>query len=145
MFVESLIKKFFQRCSVRAGFTLMHDAFVAFSVANDQLYVTLDQVFVCQVSIHCIDQQHNNILANATNAKQSESFLSHPYYTIWVLRRRTLRTQYLHLCVLVWKQCIILASYKGFCKSQSFWLYTLLVALTQSFFSGTFLLELSSS
>ena len=37
MFVEFLIKKFFQSCSARTGFTPMHDAFVALNVANDLL------------------------------------------------------------------------------------------------------------
>ena len=44
--------------------------------------------------------------------KQSESFLSQPEHTIWVPRHRTLRTQYLHLGVFLWKQYKILASYK---------------------------------
>ena len=44
-------KKFFQSCSARTWFTPMHDAFVALSVAND----LLDQVFVCQVPVHCVD------------------------------------------------------------------------------------------
>ena len=48
MFVEFLIKKFFQSCTTRTGFTPMHGAFVALSVAND----LLDQVFACQVSVH---------------------------------------------------------------------------------------------
>ena len=37
MFVEFLIKKFFQSCNARTGFTPMHDSFVALSVANDLL------------------------------------------------------------------------------------------------------------
>ena len=49
--VEFLIMKFFQGCSARTEFTLMHDAFVALSVANE----LLDQVFLCQVQVHCID------------------------------------------------------------------------------------------
>ena len=44
--------------------------------------------------------------------KQSESFLSQSEHS----RQRTLRTQYLHLGVFLWKQYIILASYKDFCK-----------------------------
>ena len=43
----------------------MHDAFVALNVAND----FLDQVFVCQVSVHCIDYQCN-ILMSATDANR---------------------------------------------------------------------------
>ena len=53
--------------------------------------------------------------------KQSESFLRQPEHTIWVSRHRTLRTQYLHLGLFLWKQYIILASYKDFGKLQSFW------------------------
>ena len=56
--------------------------------------------------------------------KQSESFLSQPEHTIWVSRHRTLRTQYLHLGLFLWKQYIILASYKDFGKLQSFCLCT---------------------
>ena len=69
MFFEFLIKKFFQSCSARIGFTPMHDAFVALSVANDPL----DQVFACQVPVHCIDQQHN-IFMSATNANKVSRF-----------------------------------------------------------------------
>ena len=46
--------------------------------------------------------------------KQSESFLSQPEHTIWVSRQRTLRTQYLHLGVFLWKQYIILGRYKDY-------------------------------
>ena len=56
--------------------------------------------------------------------KQSESFLSQPEHTIWVSRHRTLRIQYLHLGTSLLKQYIILASYKDFCKLQSFCLCT---------------------
>ena len=51
--------------------------------------------------------------------KQSESFLSQPEHTIWVSRHRTLRTQYLHFGVFLWKQYIILARYKDFYKLQN--------------------------
>ena len=51
MFVEFLIKKLFQSCSVRTGFTQMHDVFLALSVAND----LLDQVFVYHVPVHGVD------------------------------------------------------------------------------------------
>ena len=48
MFVEFLIKKFFQSCSARTRFTPMADAFVALSVAKD----LLDQVlYVKSLSI----------------------------------------------------------------------------------------------
>ena len=70
--------------------------------------------------------------------KQSESFLSQPEQTIWVSRHRTLRTQYLHLGVFLWKQYKILASY-------SFCLCTPLLTLTKYFFSSIHQLKLSSS
>ena len=38
--------------------------------------------------------------------------MSQPEHTIWVSRQKTLRTQYLHLGVFLWKQKIILASYR---------------------------------
>ena len=47
----------------------MHDAFVALSVAKD----LLDQVFVCQVPVHCIEWQQN-ILMSATNANRVNHF-----------------------------------------------------------------------
>ena len=49
---------------------------------------------------------------------------SQPKHTIWVSRHRTLRTQYFYLDVIIWKQYKILASYKDFCKLQSFCLCT---------------------
>ena len=52
----------FHSCSATTRFTPMHDAFVALRVVNN----LLDQVFVCQVPAHCIDQQHN-ILMSITN------------------------------------------------------------------------------
>ena len=69
IFVKLLVMKFFQSCSARTGFTLMHDAFVAFSVANDPLH----QVFVCHVPVHCINQQHN-ILMSTTNVNRVSHF-----------------------------------------------------------------------
>ena len=56
--------------------------------------------------------------------KQSESFLSQPEHIIWVPRHRTLRTQYLHLGVFLWKQYKILASYKDFFKLQFLFMYS---------------------
>ena len=64
MFVEFMINKFLHSCSVRTRFTPMHHAFVAFRVTSD----LLSQVFVCQVSFHCIDWQHN-LLMSATNTE----------------------------------------------------------------------------
>ena len=49
----------------------MHDAFVALSVAND----LIDQVFVCQVPVHCIDEQHS-ILMSTTNGNRVTHFLA---------------------------------------------------------------------
>ena len=69
MFVEFLIKKFFQSCSARTGFTPMNDAFVVLIVAKD----LLDQVFLCQVPLHCTNQQHN-ILMSATNSNRVSHF-----------------------------------------------------------------------
>ena len=70
--------------------------------------------------------------------KQSESFLSQQECTIWVSRHRPLRTQYLHLSAFLWKQDKILASYKDFCKLQSFCLYTPLLTLSLSFQAPTY-------
>ena len=49
---------------------------------------------------------------------------SQPKHTIWVSRHRTLRTQYLHLGVFLWKQYKILASYKDFCQLQLLFMYS---------------------
>ena len=111
---------------------------------NTCLKKTFDQVFVCQVSDHCIDKQHN-IFDECYKHKESESFLSQSEHTIWFSRHRTLRTQDLHLVVVLWKHYKVLASYKNFCKWQSFCLCTPLLTLTQSSFSSTYLLKFSSS
>ena len=63
----------------------------------------------------------NTTFWSALQRKQSESFLSQSEHLIWVLRPKTLITQYLHLGVFLWKQYVILASYKDFWKLQSFW------------------------
>ena len=102
----------------------MHDAFVALSVAND----LLDRVKPSL--LHRLATQY---LMSAAN----ENRVSH----FWASRN----TRYLHLGFFLWKQYIILASYKDLCKLQSFWLCTPLVTLAWSFFSGTYLLKLSSS
>ena len=60
----------------------------------------------------------------ALQTQTSESFLCQPEHTIWVSRHRTLRTQYLHLGVFLWKQYKILASYKDFCKLQFLFMYS---------------------
>ena len=48
--------------------------------------------------------------------KESELFSSQPEQTIWVSRHRTLKAQYLHLGVFLWKKYKVLSSYKDFCK-----------------------------
>ena len=85
--------------------------------------------------VHCIDKQHN-ILMSATNTNRVSHFLSQPEHTIWVSRHRNLRTQYINLGVFLWKYYIIPASYKEFCKLQSFCLCTPLFTLTYSFFQA---------
>ena len=47
----------------------MHDAFVALRVVND----LLDQAFVCQFPVHCIDYQRNTLMS-ATNAHRVNRF-----------------------------------------------------------------------
>ena len=47
----------------------MHDAFVALNVANN----LLDQVFVYQVSVHCIEYQEK-LLMSSTNANRVSHF-----------------------------------------------------------------------
>ena len=79
--------------------------------------------------LHWLATQHFD---ECYKRKQSESFLNQPEHTIWVSRHRTLKTQYLHYGVFLWKQYIFLASYKDFCKLQSFCLCTSLRIL----FSG---------
>ena len=62
--------------------------------------------------------------------KQSESLLSQPEHTIWVLRQKTLTTQYIHSSIFLWKQYITLASYKLFWKLRSFCLCTPLLIIS---------------
>ena len=112
MFVEFLIKKFLQSFSARTGLTLIHHKYVALGVANN----LLDQVFICL--LHQIATQHSD---ERYKHKQNGSFLSQPEHTIWVSRYRTLR---IHLGVFLWKQYIILAFYKGFCKLQNLFMYS---------------------
>ena len=93
-----------------------------------------------------VKSQSNASTSNTTfwwglKGKQSESFLSQSEHTTWVSRHRTFITRYLHLEVFLWKQYIILASYKDFCKLQSFCLCTRLLL----YLSNTYLLKLSSS
>ena len=63
------------------------------------------------IPLHQLATQHFDQPYNRT---QSESFLIQQEHTIWVLRNRTLRTQYLHLGVFLWKQYIILGRYKDY-------------------------------
>ena len=118
----------FQSCSARTGFTpcWMH-----------LLLSVLETILLIRFSY--VKSQSTASISNAKfcdhyKRKQSESFLSQPERTIWVLRHRTLRTQSLHLGIFLWKQYLILTSYKGFGKMQSFWLCTPLLTLTQSSF-----------
>ena len=67
--------------------------------------------------LHRLATQHFD---ESYKRRQSESFLSQSEHTIWISRHRTLRTQYLHLGVILWNYYIILASCKDFCKLQSF-------------------------
>ena len=108
MFVELLIKKFFQSYSARTGFTPMHDAFVALRVVNS----LLNQVFVCQVPVHCITS----------------------YITFWwVLQTQTqwvifglARTHHLSLKTQIFDDpiftfaCFSLKAVYNFCKLQDF-------------------------
>ena len=104
MFVEFLIKKFFQiLCSARTGFIPMHDT------NSYHLYVKSQSIA-------------STINATFWWALQMQ--------IEWVLRQRTLRIHYLHLGVFLWKQYIILASYKDFWKLQSFWLCAPLLTRT---------------
>ena len=75
-------------------------------------------------SLHPLHRQAAKHFDERFISKQSESFLSQPELTIWVSRQRNLKTQYLHLGVFLWKQYIILASYKNFCKLQFFFMYS---------------------
>ena len=100
---------------------------------------------LCMSSLSILHRLATQHFDERYKRKRSESFLGQPEHTIWVSRHRTLRTKYLHLGVFLWKQYIILASYKDFCRLQSFCLCTTLLALTYSFFSGTYLLKLRSS
>ena len=99
--VEFLIKKFFQR--------------------QDRIHTIAWCI--------CCSQGCKQIFLIRSLYVKSESFLSQAERSIWVSRHRTMRTYYLHLGVFL-KQYIILASYKDFCKLQSFWLYTSLLILT---------------
>ena len=79
---------------------------------------------LCMSSFHPLHRQAAQHFDERFICKQTESFLSQPEQTIWVSRHRTLRTQYLHLGVFLWKQYKILASYKDFCKLQFLFMYS---------------------
>ena len=79
---------------------------------------------LCMSSLRPLHRQAAQHFDERFIRKQSESFLSQPEQTIWVSRHRTLRTQYLHLGVFLWKQYKILASYKDFCKLQFLFMYS---------------------
>ena len=116
MFVEFLIKKFFQsRNSLQCQDKIHTDGWC---ICCSQFCKRSSWSGLCMSSpsrLHRLATQHFDA---RYNCKQSESFLSQPEHTIWVSRHRTLRTQYLHLSVFLWKQYKILASYKDFCKLQ---------------------------
>ena len=117
----------------------------AWCICCSQCWKRSSRSVLCMSSpnpLHRLAKQHFD---ERCKRKQSDSFLSQPAHIIWVLTHRTLTAQYLHLDVFLWKQYIIFASYKDFCKLQSFWLCTPLLALTKSFFLGTYLLKLPSS
>ena len=88
------------------------------------------QWLLCSISSsspwHRLETQHFD---ECNKHKQSGSFFLRPEHTIWVSRHRTLGTQCLHLDVFLWKQYIILASYKYFCNLQSFCSCTPLLTL----------------
>ena len=77
--------------------------------------------------LHRLATQHFD---ESYKPKQCKPFLSQLEHTIWVSRHRTLRAQYLHLSVFLWKQYIIRANSKDFCKFQSFCLCTPSLTLT---------------
>ena len=113
MFVEFLIKTFFQSCSARTGFTPMNDKFVDLRQSQCKQSYWSGLCMSSPSPLHRLTTQHFD---ERYKRKQNESFLREPEHTIWVSRHRTLRSQYLHLVVFLWKQYIILASYKGFCN-----------------------------
>ena len=118
MLVEFPIKKFFQSCSARTGFTPM------------QTYLLLSElwtIFLIRslfVTSHSIASTGNTTFC-ATNANRVSHYLA-SHNTLF----GSLRTRYLHLGVFLRKQYIILASYKYFCKLQSIYLFTPLLTLT---------------
>ena len=67
MFAKFLMKKFFQSCSARTGFTLINDAFVALRVANN----LLEQIFVCQA---IASTSNKKILMSAINTTRLSHF-----------------------------------------------------------------------
>ena len=79
---------------------------------------------LCMLSLHPLHWQAAQHFDERLIRKQSESLLSQPEQTIWISRHRTLRTQYLHLGVFLWKQHKILASYEDFCKLQFLFMYS---------------------
>ena len=124
MFVEFLIKTFFQSCTTRTGFTPMHDAFVALSVAND----LLDQVFACQVSVH----------VSTSNTTFWWALQTQIEWVIFELARTHplgAKAQNFENPRFVFR-CFFLKAVYNFCKLQrllklqSFWLCTLLLTLT---------------
>ena len=101
------------------------------------------EVFVCQVSVHCIDKQRN-ILMSASNANTVSHF--------WASQNKlfgSLGTELWEPNIYIWvfffeSSIKFLQVTKTF-ASCSFCLCTPLLALTYSFFTSTYLLKLSSS
>ena len=68
--------------------------------------------------LHRLATQHFD---ERDKCKRNESFLSQPEHTIWVSNYRTLKTQYLHLGVFLWKQYIwFLQVTKTFARCKDF-------------------------
>ena len=138
IFVEFLIKKLFEICSARTHTD-------AWCICCFQCCKWSSWSGLCMSSpspLYRLAKQHFD---ERCKRKQSESFLSQPEHTIWVSKHRTLTKQCFHLGVFLWKQYIIFAIYRDFCKLQSFWFCTPLLTLTLSLFSGTYLIKLPSS
>ena len=102
-----------------------------------------DQVFVCKVSIHCIDKQHN-ILMSATNTNRVSHFWA-SQNTPFGSQGTELWEPNIYIWVFFFESSIKFLQVTKTFASCSFCLCTPLLTLTQSFFSSTDLLKLSSS
>ena len=122
MFIELLIKKLFQSCSAGTGFTPMH-----------LLLLVLQTIFLIR-SLYVKSQ-------SIASTSSTTFWWVLQTQTEWVIfepaRTNTLgfKTELWEPNTYIWvffflKQYIILASYKDFCKLQSFWLCSPLITLT---------------